>query len=162
MVQSFFTKWFIANAWDQYGSQRDHQELMRNKLYWHHTNMRDLKEQMGRLLNSLRQASDQVQITFKESVRIEHDIIDAKIAATEEYSTLYDMMVCLEKCDIEFGIEEAIRQVLSLTMISAKMIDEGQNVTTLKTQILANMVRKYGQEKIEGLKEERKYIEFNI
>jgi hypothetical protein len=162
MTQNFFEKAFASNAHDQYGSRRSNQESVRNNLGWRHTAMRDLKEHTDRVVQELREGEKLLEIDSLNTVNEEHRIIDAKGVSAEVFAKIYDMEVCLTSRDLELSVEEAVRHVLKLLYVSVKMVDGDEHVQGFKKQILNEVSSRYGPDKVEELKREKRYLEFEI
>lgn len=160
--KDFFSKFFCANAWDQYGGRKRDQESLRNRLGWRHTHMRQLQALIETALGQLDVEAKRVDLSFAGCLESEEKIIDSKKVADHVYDKIYDMEVCLTSRDIEISVEDAIRHILKLLYLSLAIVDEDTHIQDFKRKILEAISEKYGVEKTEELKQEKKLLEFDI
>lgn len=110
--------------------------------------------------NDLNRIYKELDEEYRASQKLQNCVIEAKSAAAEIFSKVYDMEVALTSPDISLCVEDAARHILQLTSISVKMIDEDPEVKDFKAAILTEMEKKYGMEQLAELRKEKKYLEF--
>lgn len=157
--QSAFEKIFKSDPRDGYNDRvhhlRVHAENIRVKeseLLVLGKTMDDIQEELGKLQWRLGEE-------YRESQQRQNCVVDAKEAAAEIFSKVYDMEVALTSPEISLCVEDAARHILKLVSVSVKIVDEDPEVKDFKEAIMSEIEHQFGSEKAAELSKEKKYIE---